>query len=53
MDEKEKSKSLVVKETTWARLHSRLYRNGIKSMQELISHLLDIADKYEVNNGTE
>ena len=43
--EKNKSKSIVVKEEVWKRLSEKIHFNGISSMNELISKLLDVYEK--------
>ena len=47
MENKEKSKSIVVKENVWKRLSEKIHHNGISSMNELIAKLLDVYEKEE------
>jgi len=48
-ENKEKPKSIVVKNTTWKRMDLKIHHNGIKSMDDLISRMLDLYEN-GVNN---
>jgi len=42
---KEKSKSIVVKESTWLKIQSFLHHNGISNTDELIKKALESYEK--------
>ena len=44
-EEKKKLKSIVVEFATWERLNNKIHHNGIRTMNQLISHLLDNLEK--------